>query len=45
MRTVSIKIREDLLTRLDIVAARKGVPRSVVIREAIVDFLKKEGMI
>jgi len=42
MRTVTFKIEEDLLERLDWYAIRNRVTRSDVIREAIEMLLKEE---
>jgi len=42
MRTITFKIDEETLERLDILAMKKRVPRSALIREAIIKLLRNE---
>jgi metal-responsive CopG/Arc/MetJ family transcriptional regulator len=43
MRVITFKIDEDLLTLLDRYAINRGLYRSEVIREAIIEFLSVRG--
>lgn len=43
MRTISLKLQEDLDSRLTAVARRRGEPRSAVIREALKTYLDATG--
>jgi len=38
-----VQLNEDLLESLDVVAARRGVSRSALIRELVVDGLERSG--
>lgn len=42
---VSFKIKRGVLRKLDVYAARQWLSRSEVIRYAIEDFLKREGVL
>ena len=42
MRVVTFKLDERVLEQLDILAMRRGVPRSELIREAIIKLLRNE---
>ncbi len=44
MRTVTFKIYEDLLEKLDTYARLKGLPRSEVIRRAIIEYLERRSI-
>ena len=42
MRVITFKLDEETLERLDILAMRRRVPRSELIREAIIKLLRNE---
>jgi len=44
MKVVTFKIEEDLLALLDRYAINRGLYRSEVIREAIIEFLSVRGV-
>ena len=44
MKTVTFKIEEDLLALLDRYAMNRGLYRSEVIRQAIIEFLSVRGV-
>jgi len=44
MRVVTFKIDESLLEKLDALCIRKGITRSDAIRNAIIEFLKREAV-
>ena len=43
MKTISLKLQEDMDARLTAVARRRGEPRSAVIREALQTYLDTRG--
>ena len=43
MRVITVKIEEDLLSLLDRYAMNRGIYRSEVVREAIMEFLAVRG--
>ena len=43
MKTISVKLQEDVDARLTAVALRRGEPRSAVIREALKTYLDATG--
>jgi predicted DNA-binding protein len=43
MKTISLKLQEDLDSRLTAVARRRGEPRSAVVREALRTYLDTTG--
>jgi len=45
VRVVTFKIDEELLERLDALAMKLGIPRSELIREAIVTFINNKANI
>lgn len=45
MRVVTFKIDEELLERLDSIAMRLGIPRSELIREALISFINNKSNI
>ena len=44
MRVITFKVEEDLLALLDRYAMNRGLYRSEVIREAIIEFLSVRGV-
>jgi len=45
MRPISFRIEEDLLELVDAICVKKGIYRSELIRDAIKELLRKEGML
>jgi len=45
MRPISFRIEKDLLELVDAICAKKGIHRSELIRDAIEELLRKEGML
>lgn len=45
MKTLSIKISESLLAKLDAIAQKRGETRSLILREALESALSKENQI
>ncbi len=45
VRVVTFKIDEELLERLDMLAMKLGIPRSELIREAIISFINNKSSI
>jgi len=43
MRVVTFKVDDELLKMLDLTASRLGVPRSELIREAIIKYLSRSS--